>query len=143
MDYYRCYIEVKMKDDGTLHSPDEILDIVEEVFEGSDVPRMTGKYFYDFISLKLTLAGENVLRKMPYFKGCEWSVLDDTYPLHRIYFVRQEGIRLHLTEKSIHEMPKELIAPYFERICDTTDVFFEHWFEPEGLPGECVIERAV
>lgn len=101
------------------------------------------KPFHDFLAVGLNFAKMYMIDRMPFFKDCEWDVLNDPYPLHRIHFVRQEGIRLHLTEKSIHEMPSELIAPYFERICDTVDVFFDDWFEPEGLPGECVVERAV
>ena len=121
MHYYRCYIEVKMKDDGTLHSPDEILDIVEEVFEDSDVPRMTGKYFYDFISLKLTLAGEDVLRRMPYFKRCQWSQCSVTAPAHTRWFVEKGKFRLFMEEFKPQHVDMETRFFFFEGLCSLID----------------------
>lgn len=121
MHYYRCYIEVKMKDDGTLHSPDEISGMVDELFEDSDVPRMTGKYIYDFISLKLTLAGENVLRKIPYFKRCQWSQCSVTAPARTRWCVERGRFRLFMEEIKPQHVDIETRFYFFEGLCDLID----------------------
>lgn len=135
MNYYRCYIKVQLKHDGTMHTPEEISDIVDTVLEGSTIKRMPGTYIYDFMSLKLDVAGNHLLLKMPYFKGCQWSQCSVAPPAFTRWYVERDGSRMFMEEIKPQHVGIETRFHFFEGLCCLVDMLQdEHVVERHRVP---------
>ena len=147
MKYYQCVLELNqdwLGDTGTIDSHSDAMD---KAFRDTNI-NFTGTFglpFHNFLAFNTDYAKRYITDKLPFFNEMEWTekVLDDS--IESINAIRHEcthqALKLRLYEYNTKDVVFSKRAKFFASMIAALDVYYDQWYEPSGIAGECTIRH--